>query len=314
MEQTIYLAGGCFWGTDHFFRQVTGVVATQTGYANSHVPSPTYEDVCRGTTGAAETVKVVFDDSIIQLDQVLDLYLLTIDPLSVNRQGRDVGEQYRTGIYYSQAEQEPVVEQTLQRLSAMVGEKPAVEAMALINFYPAETMHQDYLNKNVFGYCHIDRSLFSLARDYVPHQTIDRDYQGNLLSFLSYKVTQFGCTETPYENQYWDQFDDGIYVDLLTGEALFSSRTKFFSDSGWAAFSEPLSPQAVMEKQHSRNQITRTELCNRAGTSHLGELFEDSAESESGRMYSTNSAAVRFIPKDQMEKEGYGEYLSVWNE
>lgn len=162
--QTIYFAGGCFWGTEHFFKMIAGVESTKVGYANSLVENPTYKQVCTGTTLAAETVRVVYDADAVGLPMLIDLYMLTIDPTSLNRQGGDIGTQYRTGIYYTTDEQRQVVEQCLARLEREAGVKFVIEVKPIENFYPAEDYHQDYLDKNPGGYCHVDPRLFALAR------------------------------------------------------------------------------------------------------------------------------------------------------
>lgn len=161
--KTIYLAGGCFWGTEHFLKQISGVISTQAGYANSLIPDPTYKEVCSGATDAAETVKVVYNPDVVSLRFLLDLYFMTIDPTSVNRQGNDRGTQYRTGIYFTDAEDELPITEALNDLSQRYDRKIAIENMPLRNFYPAEEYHQDYLDKNPGGYCHINPELFRIA-------------------------------------------------------------------------------------------------------------------------------------------------------
>lgn len=160
----IYIAGGCFWGTEHFFKQIRGVENTQVGYANSNRPHPCYQQVCTGDTEAAETVKVVYDPQVLSLELLLQLYFQTIDPTSINRQGGDSGTQYRTGIYYTDPTVLPIIKQEIQVLSSHYQEPIAIEVKPLDNFYPAEEYHQDYLNKNVGGYCHIHPRLFEIAR------------------------------------------------------------------------------------------------------------------------------------------------------
>lgn len=160
----MYFAGGCFWGTEHFMKQINGVKSTEVGYANSRVENPTYQEVCTGNTDAAETVKVVYDPKEVNLDLLLDLYFKTIDPTSLNRQGGDRGTQYRTGIYYIDPSDLPVIESAIQLLASKYQKPIVIEVKPLTNFYKAEDYHQDYLDKNVGGYCHIDPSLFELAR------------------------------------------------------------------------------------------------------------------------------------------------------
>lgn len=164
--KSIYFAGGCFWGTEHFFGMIKGVVSTEVGYANSRVSNPTYKQVCSGNTGAVETVEVVYDKSVISLEELINLYFKTIYPLSINRQGGDVGTQYRTGIYYVDDIDSYVIARCINNLATTLNAKPAIEVLPLSSFYKAEDYHQDYLAKNPGGYCHIDPSLFRIAREY----------------------------------------------------------------------------------------------------------------------------------------------------
>ena len=161
--KTIYLAGGCFWGTQKFLDQFPGVLETETVYANGSTESPTYQDVCRGS-GHAETVRVVYDESVLSLDDLLDYYFMSIDPLSVNRQGGDIGVQYRTGIYYEDETLLPGIKKAWDRKAAQAGQDLAVEVLPLDRFWPAEEYHQKYLDKNPGGYCHIPLKLLHLAK------------------------------------------------------------------------------------------------------------------------------------------------------
>lgn len=161
---TIYFAGGCFWGTEHFMKQIPGVKSTEVGYANSIEPNPTYKEVCTGRTEAAETVKVVYDPSEVSLSFLIRLYFMTIDPTTLNRQGGDVGTQYRTGIYYTDEVQKETAEIELKKLSEQYDKPIMVELKPIENFYEAEDYHQDYLDKNPDGYCHVNPALFEIAR------------------------------------------------------------------------------------------------------------------------------------------------------
>ncbi len=164
MKKTIYLAGGCFWGTDHFMNQINGVISTESGYANSNTPHPSYQQVRTGLTEAAETVKVTYDPDNVGLKRLLELYFMTIDPTSVNRQGNDVGSQYRSGIYYVDPADRPVIYGVLDTVAALHTRPLVVEVLPLKNFYPAEDYHQKYLIKNPGGYCHISPELFAELR------------------------------------------------------------------------------------------------------------------------------------------------------
>ena len=161
----IYLAGGCFWGTEHYFKQLQGVLNTEVGYANGHTPNPTYQDVCTDQTGFAETVRIVYDPSVVSLAFLLRMYFKAIDPVSVNRQGHDEGTQYRTGIYFTDPSDQTVIRQCCQAEQALHAQPLAVEQQPLSNFYKAEDYHQDYLAKNPDGYCHLPRALFDMARN-----------------------------------------------------------------------------------------------------------------------------------------------------
>ena len=159
----IYLAGGCFWGTQHYLKQINGVLSTEAGYANGHVTNPTYEQVYTDTTGFAETVHVVYDPKIVSLELLLDLYFHTIDPTSLNKQGGDIGTRYRTGIYYTTEEDLPIIRKVYDTIAVNLSIPLVVEVDHLINYYPAENYHQDYLDKNPNGYCHLPLELFEYA-------------------------------------------------------------------------------------------------------------------------------------------------------
>ena len=160
----IYLAGGCFWGTEHYFKQVRGVVDTETGFANGHLDNPSYKQVKAGDTGFAETVRIKYDPDVVSLELLLDLYFKSIDPLSLNKQGEDEGTQYRTGIYYTDPSDLPVIDRAYGAVEAAAGRPLAVEKLPLQNFFTAEEYHQDYLDKNPSGYCHLPAALFEFAR------------------------------------------------------------------------------------------------------------------------------------------------------
>lgn len=314
-QAEIYFAGGCFWGTEHFLKQIRGVEATQVGYANSTISNPSYEQVCSGKTNAAETVKVVYDSEVVNLNLLLDLYFQTIDPTSLNRQGNDRGTQYRTGIYYTNKADIPIIKQAIKTLSAQYQKPVMIEIKPLENFYPAETYHQDYLDKNPNGYCHINPALFDMARKANAPQT--KVYQKpdaatlrKKLSAEQYAVTQKNVTEPAFHNEYWNEHRPGIYVDITTGEPLFVSSDKFDSGCGWPSFSKPIQKNLINEKLDTTHGMVRTEVRSKTGDAHLGHVFTDGPKEKGGLRYCINSAALRFIPKDKMQEEGYGDYLS----
>ncbi len=321
MIKTIYLAGGCFWGTAHLFSLVPGVTATTAGYANSIIPDPSYKLVCTGTTNAAETVKVDYDDSLVGLTDLLSLYFRSIDPLSLNRQGGDVGTQYRTGIYYTSEEDAPVIEAMLATLQRRHKEPIAIEWGPLKNFYPAEDYHQEYLVKNPDGYCHVDPSLFKEARAMKPHvaelskaekdDSAKREELRQRLTPLQWEVTQNGATERPFINEYDDEFRPGIYVDITDGTPLFVSARKYNSGCGWPAFSRPIDSSLITEHLDTSFGRTRTEVRSASSGAHLGHVFNDGPEEDGGLRYCINSASLRFIPLEKMEAEGYAEYIPL---
>lgn len=312
MASTIYLAGGCFWGTEHLMQQVPGVTTTCTGYANSSVANPTYKEVCTGRTGAAETVRVDYDPSRIGLSELLRLYFRSIDPTSLNRQGGDCGTQYRTGIYYTDPADLPVIEAetaTLQRRHA----KPlAIEVKPLENFYPAEEYHQHYLDNNPGGYCHVDPALFAEARK-LGRQSARPDSAElrRRLTPLQWEVTQNGATERPYVNEYDHEFRPGIYVDITDGTPLFISSAKYDSGCGWPAFTRPISPELISRHTDTSYGRVRTEVRSASSGAHLGHVFPDGPASEGGLRYCINSASLRFVPLEKMEAEGYGYLINA---
>ena len=239
---TLYFAGGCFWGTEHFFKQINGVLDTRVGYANGHVENPTYEQVCEHQTGFAETVEVKYDPQRLPLTLLVQLFFRTIDPTSVNRQGGDVGPQYRTGIYYTDPALRPLLVAEKAKLAAAIGRPVAVEVEPLHNFYAAEDYHQDYLDVHPGGYCHVPSALFEEARranaDALQKNTYRKPTDEELrrrLTDVQYSVTQKAATEAPHQNAYDKEFRPGIYVDITTGEPLFLSTDKFESGCGWPA-------------------------------------------------------------------------------
>lgn len=317
----IYLAGGCFWGTEHFLGLVAGVESTQTGYANSNTPHPTYQEVCTGRTGAAETVKVTYNADSVSLPFLLSLYYKTIDPTSLNRQGNDRGTQYRTGIFYTDPADSVVIAQSIAELQKAYSRPIAIQVAPLENFYDAEDYHQNYLNKNPDGYCHIDPSLFRLARQardttindskpIIYAKPSDEELRRRLTP-LQYEVTQRNATERPFYNEYNKEFRPGIYVDIATGEPLFVSTDKFESGCGWPAFSKPISNNLIKEIRDTSHGMERIEVRSAHGDSHLGHVFNDGPRDKGGLRYCINSASLRFIPLDEMKNQGYAELIPL---
>jgi len=317
-ENVIYFAGGCFWGTEYFFQQVRGVDSTAVGYANGKIENPTYKDVTTGTTGFTETVKVIYNPKEIDLNLLIDLYFKTIDPTSLNKQGNDRGTQYRTGIYYTNDNQKKVIEQKIKQFSKLYDKPLVVEVEPIQNFYPAEEYHQDYLVKNPGGYCHINPALFDYAREAnkekeMKYKKADQETLKQQLTPLQYEVTQNNATERPYVNEYNSEFREGIYVDITTGEPLFISADKFESGCGWPSFSKPISEKLIAEIQDNSYGMNRTEVRSKTGDAHLGHVFNDGPKEKGGLRYCINSASLKFIPKEEMQAKGYGEYIDLLN-
>ena len=310
MEKKIYLAGGCFWGTDHLFSLVDGVVKTAAGYANSKVAYPSYEEVCTGRTGAAETVEVVYDDTKVGLTDLLSIYFRSIDPTTLNRQGNDIGTQYRTGIYYTDPADLPAIEAFVAAVQRRYTEPLAVEVRPLVNFYPAELYHQEYLYKNPQGYCHVDPALFEEVRNRKA-RNLDKAELRERLTPLQWEVTQNGATERPFINEYDHEFRKGIYVDITDGTPLFVSSRKYNSGCGWPAFSRPIDPSLITEHTDTSFGRVRTEVRSASSGAHLGHVFPDGPQDDGGMRYCINSASLRFVPAEDMEAEGYGGYLDL---
>jgi len=307
----IYFAGGCFWGVEAYMERVYGVADVTSGYANGKTKNPTYEEVVTGNTGHAETVHVRYDPERVNLKELLSRFFTIVDPTSENKQGNDVGTQYRSGIYYTDPGEKKIIEEAVAKEQKRYDDKIVTEVEPLKNYTLAEEYHQDYLKKNPDGYCHV--SFDSLKDQKIPSQIDPKKYPKpsdaelkKKLTKAQYEVTQTGDTEAAFDNKYWDFYEDGIYVDVATGEPLFSSRDKYDSQCGWPSFTKPIEPDVVVEKKDTSFNMVRTEVRSRAGDSHLGHVFDDGPPDKGGLRYCINSAAIDFVPLDQMKEKGYG--------
>ncbi|MEW4412766.1 peptide-methionine (R)-S-oxide reductase MsrB [Clostridium sp. AN503] len=309
MSNTIVLAGGCFWGVEKYLSLIPGVLETETGYANGKTKNPSYEQVCRDNTGHAEAVKVVYDNDLITLKQLLERFFEVIDPTSLNRQGNDRGEQYRTGIYYTQSEDLEVIQEALEELQERYNKKVVIESLPLHNYSTAEEYHQRYLDHHPDGYCHIPTISFERARR--PFSEKAHNPLKDQLTDIQFRVTQENATEPPFQNEYYKEFREGIYVDIISGEPLFVSTDKFESGCGWPSFSRPINSDSIKEKTDTSYGMHRTEVRGSKSNAHLGHVFEDGPSDRGGLRYCINSAALRFIPKNQMPAEGYENYLHL---
>lgn len=319
-------AGGCFWCTEADFEKLTGIVKVVSGYTGGQKENPSYQEVSSGRTGHVEAVQVYYDPSKIKYEELLDYFWKHIDPTDSGGQFVDRGPQYRSVIFYHDEEQKRLAEKSKEALSkSRKFNKPIVtEIIKFTKFYEAEEYHQDYYKKNPIRYKFY---RYGSGRDQFLEkvwgkemETVkaekDKSYKKpddatlrKILTPLQYEVTQRNSTERPFQNEYWNNKKEGIYVDIVSGEPLFSSLEKFDSGTGWPSFTKPLEPGNIIGKEDRSFFTKRIEVRSKYTDSHLGHVFDDGPP-PTGLRYCMNSAALRFIPKEDLEKEGYGKYLN----
>ncbi len=303
--RTIYLAGGCFWGVEGYFSRLEGVVDAESGYANGNVENTDYHNLKQ--TGHSETVKINYDMSVIALEEILLHYFRIIDPTSVNKQGNDVGIQYRTGVYYVNDEDKKIIDKVFEQQSKVYGEL-AVEKEPLRHFVVAEEYHQDYLDKNPNGYCHINLDNANKPLFDEQYKNPDDDVLKIDLDELSYSVLRESATERPHSSKLNSEYRKGIFVDKITGEPLFASKDKFDSGCGWPSFSKPILTDKINYLEDNSHGMHRVEVRSKSGDNHLGHIFNDGPAEKGGLRYCINGASLKFIPYEDMDEQGYAEY------
>ena len=303
----IYLAGGCFWGMEAYYKQLDGIVATQVGYANGKSDKASYEGL--HSSDHAETLHLKYDANVISEPEILAHYFRIIDPFSIDKQGNDRGRQYRTGIYYTDEASGETARKFVAFKQSKYDEKIAVEVMPLKNYVKAEDYHQDYLDKNPGGYCHIDLRLAKKPlEDDEKFKVQSKEELKKNLTELQYQVTQEKATEQPFSSEYDKNYKKGIYIDIVSKKPLFSSTDKYNSGTGWPSFSKPITTDAIAYARDDSHGMQRVEVSSRVGGSHLGHVFEDGPRDKGGMRYCINGASLEFIPLEEMDARGYGEY------
>ncbi|MGG4395316.1 peptide-methionine (S)-S-oxide reductase MsrA [Paenibacillus thiaminolyticus] len=308
-------AGGCFWCMVTPFEELPGIHSIVSGYTGGHTENPTYEEVCTDRTGHAEAVQITFDPAVFPYKKLLELFWQQIDPTDPGGQFYDRGSSYRTAIFYHNEKQREEAEQSKRELerSGRFDKPIATEIVPASAFYPAEEHHQDYHRKQP---AHYKRYRTGSGRDafIAKHWSVSEQDKARLkeeLAPMQFHVTQNNGTEPPFQNEFWNHTGDGIYVDIVSGEPLFSSRDKYDAGCGWPSFTRPLRSYHIEEKLDLSHGMVRTEVRSRYGDSHLGHVFDD-GPGPNGLRYCINSAALRFIPKEKLEEEGYGEYADLF--
>ncbi|MFD2114385.1 peptide-methionine (S)-S-oxide reductase MsrA [Paenibacillus yanchengensis] len=309
-------AGGCFWCMVSPFEEQPGIIAVVSGYAGGHTVNPTYEEVCSEATGHAEVIHITYDPTIFPYEKLLDVFWKQIDPTDAGGQFFDRGASYRTAIYYYTEEQRQLAEASKQKLAASGKfDRPIVtEITAAPTFYPAEDYHQQYYKKNPMRYKMYRQGSGrdAFINEHWRAEKKDVEQLRAELTDIQFHVTQNNGTERPFTGEYWDHEEEGIYVDIVSGEPLFSSHDKYDAGCGWPSFTKPLHQSSITEHQDTTHFMVRTEVRSVDADSHLGHLFEDGPVDRGGLRYCINSAALRFISKDRLEEEGYGQYVALF--
>lgn len=328
-------AGGCFWCVESDFEKLPGVVEVVSGYTGGELVNPTYEEVSGGNTGHTEAIQVFYDPQVISYDKLISALWKQINPTDATGQFSDRGNQYRPAIFYQSEEEKRVAEASAKRLDESgIYDRPVnIEITPFSVFYPAEEYHQDYYKKNPLRYAYYrsgsgrdgflkrvwgdklsaTEEIKKIGETEEKYMKPSDEELRNKLTPLQYDVTQNDATEPPFRNEYWNEKRPGIYVDVVSGEPLFSSSDKYDSGTGWPSFTRPINDQSVVQKTDFKLIIPRQEIRSRVSDSHLGHVFND-GPGPTGLRYCMNSASLRFVPKEEMAEQGYEELLSLVEE
>ena len=315
MKKLATFAGGCFWCMFKPFSNYEGIEKIVAGYTGGEDENPNYEKVCQEITGHLEAIQLTYDDELVNYEDLLNIFWKQIDPTDTGGQFNDRGNRYKTAIFYHDDIQKELALKSKKELEeSNLFENPIVtKILPAQTFYIAEEYHQDYYKKEPIHYemYYKGTGRYDFIKTHWDKNNKDRENLKSKLSPIQFEVTQNDKTEPAFNNEYWDNKEEGIYVDVVSGEVLFTSKEKFDSGCGWPSFIKPISKNVLREKSDFSHGMYRTEVRSTKANSHLGHVFDDGPKEEGGLRYCINSAALRFIPKNKMKEEGYESYLNL---